>query len=93
MARFKAFQQKINSTTTGASRSSDSYHGQILEKDFDASNDRDWMKTKFKCKKHMDIDAKAVGGDGRAVDDYVVVEERSSATNRKPGKRKRYRSG
>ena len=53
-----------------------SYHGQILENDADVQND--WMKTTFKCRKHMDHDAK-LGGDGRsAMDDYEVVEDRNS---------------
>ena len=35
-----------------------------------------WMKTKFKCRKHMDHDAK-LGGDGRsAMDDYEVVDQK-----------------
>ena len=101
MAKFKAFQQKIT-TTVGAGENDASaatnttaadtatYHGQILEQDSDS---RDWIKTTFKCKKHMDQDAKNRGGDGRRADDYEVVEERSSATHRQPGKRKRHRPG
>ena len=93
MAKFKAFQQKISTSTTvaepnDASTATATYHGQILE---DETDNRDWLKTKFKCKKHMDQDAKNRGGDGRGIDDYEVIEERSSATDRKPGKRKRYR--
>jgi peptidyl-prolyl cis-trans isomerase SDCCAG10 len=101
MAKFKAFQQKITTTTVGESGADEkdasaataataTYHGQILERDVDS---KDWIKTKFKCKKHMDHDAKNRGGDGRRIDDYEVVEERSSATDRKPGKRKRHRPG
>ena len=101
MAKFKAFQQKI--TIGGANEKVEKrkinnnkddddeqhdvkgYHGQIL----DASDDSDWMNTKFKCKKHMDQDAKT-GGDGRRADDYEVIDERSTATDRKHGKRKKY---
>lgn len=59
----------------------DGYHGQILE-DNDYNADKDWIKTKFKCRRHMDADAK-MGGDGRAASDYEVVEEHHSATDRK----------
>ncbi len=50
------------------------YHGQVLENDDDVESD--WMKTRFKCRKHMDQDAR-LGGDGRsAMDDYEVVDEK-----------------
>jgi len=96
MAKFKVFQLKMTSTTVGenggdendVSSATATYHGQILERNVDNS---DWIKTKFKCKKHMDHDAR--GGDGRGFEDYEVVEERSSATDRKPGKKKRFRPG
>ena len=53
-----------------------SYHGQVLEKENDDDVDSNWMKTKFKCRKHMDHDAK-LGGDGRsAMDDYEVVDQK-----------------
>lgn len=92
MAKFKAFQKKLNFETAGGKDEKEAavYHGQVLEQQ-DNDNSRDWIKTEFKCKRHMDQDAKARGGDGRGADDYLVVEERSSATDRKPGKRKRYR--
>lgn len=63
------------------------YHGQVLERDGDEEGNVDWIRTKFKCRRHMDLDAK-MGGDGRATDDYVVVEERNSATDRKHDKKK-----
>ena len=86
MARFKAFQKKLTVATAGGADKAEtsSYHGQVLEQE----DSRDWIKTEFRCKRHMDQDAK--GGDGRGVDDYKVIEERSSATDRKPGKRKRH---
>ncbi len=89
MARFKAFQKKLTvATAKGADKAeTSSYHGQVLEQE----DSRDWIKTEFRCKRHMDQDAK--GGDGRGVDDYKVIEERSSATDRKPGKRKRHHPG
>lgn len=50
------------------------YFGQVLENDDDA--ERDWMRTRFKCRKHQDLDAK-LGGDGRnAMEDYEVVDEK-----------------
>jgi peptidyl-prolyl cis-trans isomerase SDCCAG10 len=102
MAKFKAFQQKItiggganekvekrkinnNNKEDEEQHDVKGYHGQIL----DASDDSNWMSTKFKCKKHMDQDAKT-GGDGRRADDYEVIDERSTATDRKHGKRKKY---
>lgn len=52
------------------------YHGQILENDNDDDIDGDWMKTRFKCRKHQDHEAR-LGGDGRsAIDDYEVVDEK-----------------
>jgi len=101
MAKFKVFQQKMTATTVGESGGDENdasgattaatYHGQILEQDVDTVNYSDWIQTKFKCKKHMDHDAKTRGGDGRGIDDYEVIEERSSATDRKRGKRRKYR--
>jgi peptidyl-prolyl cis-trans isomerase SDCCAG10 len=51
-----------------------SYHGQVLENDEDVQSD--WMKTRFKCRKHMDHDAK-LGGDGRSANDYEVVDDQN----------------
>ncbi len=64
------------------------YHGQILDNDDDAGED--WMKTKFKCKKHQDLDAK-LGGDGRdAMEDYVVVDEKDRGTHGRKGHKHRH---
>lgn len=102
MARFKAFQQKFTHTTINSGRSNEdkdgapaTYHGQILEKDDSEGlkKSSDWMRTNFKCRRHMDHDAKNMGGDGRGVHDYEVIEERSAPTDRKPGKRKRHHHG
>ena len=58
------------------------YHGQILENDDDAKGD--WIQTKFKCRKHQDLDAK-LGGDGRdAMNDYKVIDEKNRPPQ--PGK-------
>lgn len=68
MEKFKAFQQKITMSGESFKESKakvneeydvTGYHGQIL----DSGDDNNWLKTKFKCKKHMDQDAKT-GGDG-----------------------------
>ena len=63
------------------------YHGQVLEDDDDdddsnaGATSSGWMKTKFKCRKHIDhgskIDEAGDGqkaGDGRKIDDYEVVD-------------------
>ena len=56
-----------------------SYHGQVLENDDEAKSD--WLKTRFKCRKHQDLDAK-LGGDGRnAMEDYEVVDEKDRGTH------------
>lgn len=60
------------------------YHGQILEdEDYDVDRKPDWLKTKFKCRRHMDIDSPEanLGGDGRNMDDYEVVDERDRETD------------
>jgi hypothetical protein len=56
------------------------------------------MGTTFKCKRHMDqdsrmtaldrIDADDMGGDGRRMDDYVVLDEK-----RRGGERGHHRTG
>ena len=69
------------------------YTGQVDE-DEKLNGDNDaaayWMGTKFKCKRHMDHDSREtamnktgggayeVGGDGRRMDDYVVLDEKRS---------------
>ena len=80
------------------------YHGQVLEDDFDDDNGADsggWMQTKFKCRKHIDHGAKSgeaaddlKGGDGRRVDDYEVVDGKAGRDNdRRSGKHQGGRSG
>jgi len=62
------------------------YNGQVLESD-DENGDgssvvngsakrQKWLGTTFRCRRHMDQDAggKELGGDGRAADDYEVVD-------------------
>lgn len=59
------------------------YNGQVMQ----ANDDNNWMGTKFKCKRHMDndsrmtamdkIDEDRIGGDGRRMDDYVVLDDKT----------------
>ena len=66
------------------------YHGQILDDDNDEATSSDWLKTRFKCRKHMDHDSR-LGGDGRsAMDDYEVVDE---TTGEARSGRKRHKRG
>jgi peptidyl-prolyl cis-trans isomerase SDCCAG10 len=69
-------------------KGNETYHGQVLENDIE-EGDNDWIKTKFKCKRHMDQDAK-MGGDGRGTDDYKVIEERNAPTDRKHDRKKKH---
>ena len=62
-----------------------SYHGQVLEENNDNvdSNDTSWYRTDFKCKRHVDHSSRDIsGGDGRNVDDYVVVDLRKGKHKR-----------
>ena len=57
------------------------YSGQILEdddKDLAAANNGSWLKTQFRCKRHIDHDSKdqSIGGDGRNIDEYEVIDEK-----------------
>ena len=55
----------------------EAYNGQVLE---GASDDEevgdDWHTGKLKFRRHV-TDKLRVGGDGRRVDDYVVIDPRS----------------
>jgi peptidyl-prolyl cis-trans isomerase SDCCAG10 len=64
-----------------------SYHGQILESD-DEKAGSDWMQTKFKCRRHMDLalrekDEGLVGGDGRRMDEYEVLDDKKRSKHHK----------
>jgi peptidyl-prolyl cis-trans isomerase SDCCAG10 len=53
------------------------YHGQVLESDDEEQGASDWLGTRFKCRKHMDHHARGsgeLGGDGRSMDDYLVLD-------------------
>ncbi len=64
------------------------YSGQL---NADDDNTDDWMGTKFKCRRHMDQDSRMtaldgiaagdVGGDGRRMEDYVVLDDKKRRGN------------
>ena len=66
----------------------------------DNTNPGDWMGTKFKCKRHMDqdsrmnaldkIDVDEMGGDGRRMDDYVVLDEKRNGRGKSSGHHSRH---
>lgn len=63
------------------------YHGQILESD-DEKSGSDWLQTKFKCRKHMDLSSREeeeghIGGDGRRMDEYEVFDEKKRSRHHK----------
>jgi peptidyl-prolyl cis-trans isomerase SDCCAG10 len=87
LAKLQLFQTKVVKNSGEDDKEANTkddvgYHGQVLE-DGDDTGGGDWLKTKFQCRKHMDIDAK-LGGDGRdAMKDYEVVDGKSSDKNHK----------
>ena len=64
------------------------YSGQVNQYESDNNDDakdEDWMRIKFKCKQHIDNNSRTLdkigdgddmGGDGRLMDDYVVLDEK-----------------
>jgi peptidyl-prolyl cis-trans isomerase SDCCAG10 len=77
--------------------STPTYHGQVLEDGGDESlTGGDWMKTKFKCRKHMDHAAgreEQRGGDGRDMNDYVVLDGKRDDVHRHHKRHKHKSSG
>jgi peptidyl-prolyl cis-trans isomerase SDCCAG10 len=61
------------------------YHGQVLESDDEEQGAKsDWLGTRFKCRKHMDHHAQEsgeLGGDGRSMDDYLVLDPSQKEAN------------
>lgn len=53
-----------------------SYHGQVLDNDDPQADGQDWFRTRFQCKRHID-NGDLLGGDGRDMDDYEVVDDRT----------------
>ena len=74
------------------------YSGQVNDDQADTAGN--WMSAKFKCKQHADNDTRTldkignsqdeVGGDGRRMDDYVVLDEKNRGRE-KNGHHKRHR--
>lgn len=64
------------------------YHGQVLQDDEEDEKNEDWLSTKFKCRRHMDHSSKMMdektGGDGRNVDDYVVLVDDGGGERKRP---------
>lgn len=59
--------------TTSVTKQVPVYSGQILEDDYEA-NDSTWLKSTFKCKRHMDHDSKANAMvDGDDFTDRIVI--------------------
>ena len=58
------------------------YRGQVLENSDDDERKDSWLTTKFKCRKHMDLDSSAAA-DGRGMDDYRVEDEKHGRRDRK----------
>ena len=69
----------------GAAVEFEAYNGQVLEEDSDAEDlGSDWHKGKLKFRKHI-TDKLRVGGDGRRVDDYKVIDSRAVKKDKKEG--------
>ena len=61
------------------------YNGQVLEEDSDAEDlGSDWHAGKLKFRKHI-TDKLRLGGDGRRVDDYKVIDSRAVKRDKKEG--------
>jgi len=58
------------------------YIGQVNQEEYDNDDTKsdDWMSSKFKCKRHIDNEKRKgdseMGGDGRRMDEYVVLDEK-----------------
>ena len=72
------------------------YSGQVFEDDEKwsaAANDGSWLKTRFKCKRHIDHDSKdqSIGGDERNINEYEVIGEKRKRKARGTDERHRQR--
>jgi len=85
MARRDKLQNDVDKNSSPASKA---YSGQVLEHDENAEVDGSWLRAKFKCKKNSDTGDNAVGGDGRNMNDYDVVDGRGHKDDYN-GKRRR----
>ena len=60
----------------------ESYHGQVMETEDDPQEN--WLGTTFRCKRHVDLDSReGLGGDGRSVNEYLVVDPKNEVTSRR----------
>jgi peptidyl-prolyl cis-trans isomerase SDCCAG10 len=68
------------------------YHGQVLESDGDEEGSN-WIQTEFMCRRHMDHQSReGLGGDGRDMNDYEVVDDRGHRNSQSGGhSRKRHK--
>jgi len=85
-ARMARKAQKANGPTHETKEQAPTYHGQVLESDDEeAANQtekkRSWLGTAFKCSRHMDDDKR--GGDGRAADDYELIDTKKHRGDKK----------
>eukprot|EP00554_Chaetoceros_debilis_P010067 CAMPEP_0194107846 /NCGR_PEP_ID=MMETSP0150-20130528/7647_1 /TAXON_ID=122233 /ORGANISM="Chaetoceros debilis, Strain MM31A-1" /LENGTH=526 /DNA_ID=CAMNT_0038796377 /DNA_START=112 /DNA_END=1692 /DNA_ORIENTATION=+ len=49
-----------------------------------SDEDRSWMRSKFKCKRHIDIETKELlSGDRRKIDDYEIIDEKRHKKSRR----------
>jgi hypothetical protein len=72
----KKAKQGSNSDEKTTTIYSETYTGQVLEKDDeDFVDTKDWHLGKLKFRKHID-DLYRMGGDGRSLDDYRVEDSR-----------------
>ena len=81
------------------SRSVPGYSGKV-DDDQAETETSDWMNTKFKCKQHVDgdkrlsamdkMEAESKGGDGRSMDEYVVLDEKRHGKKSHHRKRERH---
>lgn len=71
------------------------YHGQVLDSD-DEKPGSDWLRTKFKCRRHRDLSSREeqdiqIGGDGRRIDEYEVLDERKRDRHHKSKREKSHK--
>ena len=93
-ARRDEDEEELRSREKEAFASMPGYSGQV-DNDDGGADAGDWMGVKFKCKKHIDqkgrsaaldkIDTDEMGGDGRRMDDYVVLDEKRSGKGGRHG--------
>jgi len=91
LASRMARKTKKKSTDDRGSSKIQSYHGQVLDDD-DIDNNN-WINTNFKCKKHIDSNLReGMGGDGRSMHDYQVIDEKDNNNRREERKNSSQRS-